>query len=58
MTFSSDDPARIFVPVSTLIPGTAPDLEINSGIVCFELEVWLIVSSYKITPPIKSFIPL
>ncbi len=58
MIFSPVDPAKTFAPVSTLIPGTAPVVDINSGIVFFELEIWLIVSSYKITPPMKSLIPL
>ena len=44
-------------PVSTLIPGTAPVAEINSGIALLELEICLIVSSYKITPPINFFTP-
>ena len=39
-----------------MIPGTAPLLEIKSGIDLSELVIWFIVSSYKITPPIQSFI--
>jgi hypothetical protein len=41
--FSSGDPDKTFAPVSTFIPGTAPDDEINSGIVFFEFVVCFIV---------------
>ena len=50
------EPDKTFAPVSTFIPGTAFDDEINSGIVFFKFVVCLIVSSYKITPPIHFFI--
>ena len=50
--FSSDEPAKILAPVSTLIPGCEPIFEISSGIGLSFLEFCLIVSSYKITPPI------
>ena len=36
---SSEEFAKFFAPVSTLIPGTAPELDINSGIDFPELEV-------------------
>ena len=49
---SSFEPAKGFVPLSTLIPGMAPCLEISSGIVDPNVDFCLIVSSNKITPPI------
>ena len=48
--------AKSFAPVSTLIPGTAPVSEIVEGIVLPSFDCWLIVSSYKITPPTQVFI--
>ena len=41
---------------NTFIPGFEPIFEINSGILFFLEDSCLIVSSYKITPPIHSFI--
>ena len=42
--------------MSTLIPGTAPLSLINSGILFPPEPFCFIVSSYKITPPMQSFI--
>ena len=53
MIFSSDEPAKVLAPVSTLIPGCDPTLEISSGIFFLSDDICLIVSSYKITPPIQ-----
>ena len=48
VTFSSVEPASFFAPVSTLIPGTEPELLINSGIV-FPEEVFCLSFHHKVS---------
>ena len=54
MTFSPGKPAWSCAPVSTLIPGITPFAASTSENDVPSSVDWRIVSSYRITPPMKS----